>query len=141
MYHLFSEDISGPVGFTAYAEDWRSYQEDDLVLFESVVTNLGAHYNPVTSTFLCPYDGVYLFSVSFNANSNYRMRASIIRNSSYLADALAYTNENPNHASALVITDCSPGSKVWVRSYNDNNYMTADPRTALFSGYLLHRYQ
>ena len=63
-----NDELSGSyVSFTAYATVERSYNALDHVLFKGIVRNYGASYFPKNSTFVCPFDGYYLFSASILA--------------------------------------------------------------------------
>ena len=63
FYHCLPDDSTGPVAFTAWANTSSptSYNDGDIIALNEVLTNAGGHYNAATSSFICPYDGIYLF--------------------------------------------------------------------------------
>ena len=66
---LYCTDITtaaGAVAFSAYTiDDTRYYPYDPLVFFPGILTNIGNHY--ANSTFTCPVNGVYLFTLTYKA--------------------------------------------------------------------------
>ena len=76
---FITDDDLGPVGFSAYANSSEVYDDGELVVFSGVISNIGNHYNPATSKFICPYNGLYLFSLNMNAYYYYNMYAEIVR--------------------------------------------------------------
>lgn len=51
------------VSFTATASEQRVYGAGDHVLFDYIVRNYGDSYFAGNSTFICPQNGYYLFSI------------------------------------------------------------------------------
>ena len=142
---FITDDSQAPVGFGAYATRPEQYGANDVVKFTGVISNIGNHYNPNTSKFTCPCNGLYLFSVNMNAYQNAPMYIEIVRDHEYLVGAMAI-NSNCDHfpyASAFTIVECNIGQAVWVRSvYYSNNYMYGDSsqRSSHFSGALIYAY-
>lgn len=123
-------------GFTAYPSKNRSYLSGETMIFDTVVTNYGNHYNPTFSFFTCPISGYYLFSYTLYAHSS---------NSAYGALNLdgvgeliqAYASYNmPEGSTNMVFTYCEANQEVWVRSRGDHGALLGDPRST-FTGILL----
>ena len=55
------------VSITAFATTTQSYNSGDHVLFDGIIRNYGSSYFPENSTFVCPIDAFYLFSISILA--------------------------------------------------------------------------
>ena len=132
-----------PVGFTAYATELGDihYSNDATVKFEGVLTNLGQHYDTSSSTFTCPYRGVYFFSLEYVSYKWDYNHLRIMKNDNILVKSSAQTVNRAyyNHGSAFVITECEPGDKVSIVSGIENHIHVGEKDTT-FSGYLLHRY-
>merc|ERR1712062_97132 len=56
--------------FTASPTNYyNEYNLGDVVIFDGITTNIGSYYDPVSSVFTCPIDGIYVFSVNARADS------------------------------------------------------------------------
>ena len=139
-YDCLPHDVSGAVGFTASASTGDTlYESGDVIVFGDVISNFGGHYNPEISTFICPWDGVYLFSVNVQGYSSHYMHIDLMRNDVQLADILIDDISGTyNRGSTTMVINCASGDVVWVRA-GYSNYIHAAARRTLFSGYLLHR--
>ena len=75
FYDCLPDDETGPVAFTAYADTGSKTQYGDgsIIVFNKVLTNAGGHYNAVTSSFICPWHGLYLMSVNIQGYNDYYM--------------------------------------------------------------------
>ena len=138
-----TDDDHGPAGFSAYATAIEQYDYEEIVVFSGVISNIGNHYDPNTSKFTCPYNGLYLFSVNMNAYSINDMHAQIVRDDEYLLEAWAYGYNDVyySHASAFTIAECNVGQAVWVRAGNNADYMFgSEQRSSHFSGALIYAY-
>ena len=62
-----NKEDSTHVSVTAFATTVRNYNTGDHILFDGIVRNYGSSYFMENSTFVCPVDGFYLFSVSILA--------------------------------------------------------------------------
>ena len=101
---------------------------------------MGQHYDTSSSTFICPYHGVYFFSLDFDSYKGNWVRLRIMRNNKHLVTSGSNAEKLPyNHGSAFVVTECDQGDIVRVVSYVSNTLYVFDKGT-LFSGYLLFRY-
>ena len=80
-----SEDDTGPIAFSAHASQDRDYNDDDVVIFDEIVTNINGAFQANNSVFLCPVDGLYAFSAHVLSTSGHKMRASVCRKNSYKA--------------------------------------------------------
>ena len=113
-----------------------------VVVFDGIISNIGGHFNPDTSSFQCPYDGSYMFSVNFASYRDTFMYVEIYQNDKphiiALADDLP---EAINFASSFVIIPCQAGDKVWIRSpFGGFMYSTNIDTYSHFSGCMLQRY-
>ena len=68
--YIISDNESAYAVFTARAMGSRTSNQYDIVLFDFPITNIGNNYNKHTSNFVCPFHGIYSFSVSFYARQS-----------------------------------------------------------------------
>ena len=110
---LSVDDGTSPIGFTACGRFPRVYSENQTVLFDRQLTNYGGLYNSQTLSFICPVDGVYIFTVTISVN-NANINVCIMRDDIELTDTWARTdNELFAHATNMVVTECLMGDVVW----------------------------
>ena len=137
-----NEPVVGPVGFTAIFErNFISYETlplNALIPFDTVISNLGGHYNSDIYTFICPYHGVYMFSTSINNYGlNYNVGASICRQNQQLARGYSYYYYQS--VTPVIITECESGDSVFVKVDQSGDF-DASASPPHFTGYLLYRY-
>ena len=141
LWILFAEAKDVPVGFSAYATTARAYDANDIALFDGIISNFGEHYNKDSSSFICPYSGVYLFSIAFVTYPSYDSYLGIMMDDTELVVAFADDGDQFSQASANIIAECVSGQRVWVRTISSSNYVYSNSdRYSHFTGYLLHRY-
>ena len=133
---FFSEDTYEIVAFAANVDGSATYNTNDIIQFSTVLTNYGGYYNPDTSIFTCPYDGIYLFFSSLLGDGT-NTWAHIMRESSFLL--VMGSNAESSSASNLVITECLRGEKIWIRQSHNGDTIGGTAPSA-FSGCLLQRF-
>ena len=148
MENLIANDIyiteptDEAVGFTAQAPSGDSfYNQNDLVIFDSTVSNIGGYYQTSSSQFLCPVDGMYAFSLNVLTGAASIFYGAIMKESAKLDSVWDdTTGENRDTASNLVIAVCSKGERVWIRSLTDSGVLHNNINAyTTFSGFLLNR--
>ena len=141
IYDLFLDGDHEPVAFTAFANETRSYASNSLVIFDGIVSNVGNHYSTDTSIFTCPYNGLFLFSLSFNAYDKDDMEAEIMLENEGLVMVLANSN-GFSQASGIVLTECNVGDIIWVRCVRggDSMYGNQTYRWSHISGTIIQAY-
>ena len=112
---ILVDDGTEAIGFTACANDEQNYDINEIVLFGRELTNYGGYYNTQTSSFICPVDGVYVFSVTTNVNYG-DVIVTIMRNDVDLSAVWGRTDDEPfTHSTNMVVTECLAGDVVWPR--------------------------
>ena len=146
FYDCLPYDANAPVGFTASSNTGANttYQSGQIVIYNDVISNIGGHYNPDTSSFICPYDGVYMFDINVISYYYHSAHIAVYRNVTLLSQTQAYSYGDIHQlyptSSTHVITPCAAGEVVWVRATAATN-LHAVSRFNLFSGYLLYNYE
>ena len=140
IYFRFS-DVLGPVGFSAYSTENTYLDPGEVAHFDALISNIGGHFNPSTSSFVCPYHGVYLFSINFNSEDSNDLQLAIVIDSEVKVQAYADYNDDLTTGSALVIVECGPSQVAWVKCNGNGGNLRGDSsRKTHFAGYLLHAY-
>ena len=142
FYDCLPADETGPVGFTAYANTGgpTPYADGELVVFDVVISNFGGHYNTDTSSFVCPFDGVYMVNVNVIGYDGELVIAAITRNDVELVEVWSddlsglYTQ-----ASNTVMTECQTGDVLWIKSRAFSTMLHALGSRSTFSAFLMHR--
>ena len=105
---------------------------------EEVLTNAGGHYNANTSSFICPWDGVYLVSINMESFDE-SMRIELMQNDVVLA-RISLDVTSGDRGSTTIVIECNRGDVVWVRTVTAG-LIHGDDRRNMFTGHILCRYQ
>ena len=89
----------------------------EMVIWESIITNVGGGYQPTTGEFTCPQDGLYYFAVSVTSHATEGKRAHlhIMHNGNAVVTTLAYANPAFDSSTVSAVMECTNGQKVWVQ--------------------------
>ena len=141
FFDCLPDDETGPVAFTAWSNTGdQSYSPNDIVVFNEVLTNAGGHFNANTSSFICPWDGIYLMSVNIESFTDHIHIDLMMRNDVLLARMyLDATSGDYTRGSTTVVTECNRGDIVWVRCQSDGS-IHGDEYRNMFTGHILYRY-
>ena len=109
-------------------------------IFDSVVTNLGGHYNHNTGIFTSPYGGVYVFYfMMINDKDTPTITAATEKDGKVLStgtsDAVGANNVYDN-GSVLVTVHLRTGDQVYVKRYRQGDRIYGGPYCN-FSGFLI----
>ena len=141
-YDCLPNDETGPVAFTAWANngDETTYNDGDIIIFDEILTNAGGHYNAATSSFICPWDGVYLISANMEGFFGSNIDIDLMRNDVMLARMYVDDISSAyNRGSTTIVTECDRGDIVWVKAGSYGRLHAADRRN-MFTGHILHRF-
>ena len=143
FYDCLPVDEVGPVGFTAWANTGveTAYDNDEIMVFDQVISNFGGHYNPATSSFVCPFVGAYMVSVNVQAPTDSRLAVvNIVHNDYVYAQVFADNLSGlSTQASNTIIIECQRGDVLWVQSASSNTVLYAREGRSSFSAFLIHR--
>ena len=99
---------------------------------------------PNLSIYVCPWNGVYIFSVTLCNYPEIQISAELMRE--YTSYALVWSDGYSNtvylQSSATVVVECARGERVWVRDAVDGDRLYDDTSYDynVFTGYLLQKY-
>ncbi|KAM9501211.1 complement C1q-like protein 2 [Clarias gariepinus] len=122
------------------AQDNGPFEEDQIMVYRTALTNIGNGYDTNTGIFTAPVRGVYYFNiVVFNANS-YATGVHIMKNKVRVA---AVTDNPPGQdsedtASNSVTLLLEKGDQVYNELINQRKIYTDTGRRNSFSGHLLY---
>ena len=139
VFYDCSNIARGPVAFMVRNVGKSSLSSTVVVPWESVITNFGGHYNPLTYTFVCPYNGVYVFSTSIYTYDDH-IAIGVYRNNFNLFRVDANTDRSDlDSSSGSVVAECFAGDVVWAEVYKGGPFHMEDENVQLFSGFLLNK--
>ena len=136
--------IFQPVGFTATMPGDTEVEGPSTtrVKFQTVQTNAGGHFQN-QSTFVCPYDGLYEFSLRVGAFEK-TAHAAIHKNGEeielqYLVSCRAVGSRGRYASStASIVVECQNGEEVYVLPRSSGILIGSTSRS-YFSGHLIAR--
>ncbi|XP_052797724.1 complement C1q-like protein 4 [Mya arenaria] len=113
---------------------------DDIVPFDSIVTNEGGGYNAGLHVFVCPLRGVYAFQSSLMADYHKHIETQLVKEGKvlahmYAAGSTAGHGFDQGYNSA--VTRCEAGEHVWVKLRGASGTTVVADGFSTFSGYLL----
>ena len=143
FYNCLPDDETGPVAFTAYANTGyeTDYSGGAIIVFNEILTNAGGHYNNATSSFICPWHGLYVVSVNVQGYPSDHIQIAPKRNS--VSIGLMIIDDISgfhNRGSTTFVTECDRGDILWVGTGSFGAIYTHPHPMTLFTVHLIHRY-
>ncbi|KAL4226237.1 Complement C1q-like protein 3 [Mactra antiquata] len=134
-------EIEAPIAF--YAHLGRNNLEHagigQIVIYDSVVTNVGNGYSGSSGAFTAQVDGIYVFSSTLVALLHNNVRTSIFKNSDLINYMFAGGVESLlNSSSNTIVLQLNKGDVITVRIADGNSSMQGYESSS-FSGFLLSR--
>ncbi|XP_056015752.1 uncharacterized protein LOC125673559 [Ostrea edulis] len=110
----------GGVAFSAYVSTHETdLSKDHTIKFDSIVTNIGNHYNSHTGTFTAPQHGVYVFTWNLYCNTGGYIFSQVVVNSNAVGTMLT-TAEGATDirtTTGNVVVEVNQGDVVFVRTH------------------------
>ena len=126
-----------PVAFMVRNLETEYLNADDVVPWLEVVTNYGGNYKPENYSFVCPYNGVYVFSVTI-LTLNDQIRVRVMKNDQELF--LVYPHgETHDMGSGSGVVECTSGDVVRVVVEVGGRFYATTSSYHVFSGFLLRK--
>ena len=114
------------------------------IVFDTVRTNVGSHYNSSNGKFTAPVDGTYFFSygtllntTSTNAYGYLRLAFNGSGNNAYIMHSSYNSTRNYEPLSWSGVVDLDAGDEVTVQGYFQNSNTYGGSSYTFFSGHLL----
>ena len=105
------------IAFSAYSTDPQIIEVGDVLQFPNFFINIGNAYSTNTSSFTCPYTGVYWFQAHLMSLGE-DCSAVFVKDELELIGMFAFGSSIDGiHASNTIYVDCDEGSKVFRRIF------------------------
>ena len=133
---------TGGAAFSAYVSTYETeLSKDHIIRFDTIVTNIGSHYNRHSGMFTAPEQGVYVFSWNLYCHSGGYIFSQLVVNSNVVG-AMFTSGEGATDirsTTGVVVVLVNAGDVVYVRthptqSHSGNLYSHPDWRSS-FSGW------
>ena len=132
------DSSSSIIAFTAYSTESINYSAGQHYLYNGMIVNNGNHFQPTSSYFICPDDQLYFFSIDIMSDSDANVHGTIMIEDTLLVMAYAGKTTHETETSALAISRCARGKKVWVREYGGGVVFSNGNRHVSFTGFRLN---
>jgi hypothetical protein len=87
---------------------------NQAIIFDTIVTNIGHHYSANTGVFTAPINATYYFSASILSHTGEALETEIVKNG--VREVLMYSYDNAHEqGSNSVVLQLNTGDEVWVR--------------------------
>lgn len=150
MFHYVHVCITGAqpsltehIAFSAYISIYRTETgKDQTIKFDTIVTNIGNHYNNYSGTFFAPQHGVYVFTWTLHCFGGGYLYTHLVVNSRVVGatDTDALGTDGVKSTTGIVVVEVNQGDIVFVRTHPTNGhhdlYSNPDSRSS-FSGWKL----
>lgn len=124
--------------------DMHTPAHDQILIFQSVVTNVGNHYNKYNGAFTVPDYGVYVFTWTIVMPGNGYIYTQILVNSNAVGSmsTSAFGVDNQRATTGIVVVSVNPGDVVFIKtnphgSFNQNIISNPALYRTSFSGWKL----
>ena len=125
--------------FSARPSEDREHVTGELMQFDVAISNLGGYYQADNSVFICPFDGVYVFSLNALSQPGYLLDNRLyIDNQNYVNAWADNVDGAFNQASNMYVGFCAAGSQAWAKVNSASR--SRGSRSTVFSWFLLQRY-
>ena len=115
-------------------------KDDQILIFDEVITNQGNHYDHRSGLFRCDEAGLYVFQLSILTSPGSYVTVQIARNNQGEAWAFAMDPTNSSSGGTMVVLYLQPGDAVYAKvngHQHDNTYQTITKIYTSFSGFLI----
>ena len=149
MFVPYFPGHSQVVGFTAARADqgieqgWETISGGSIIKFSKMMSNIGGAYDPTTSQFTCPVQGMYVFQVSVMGGQGHTRAAAAISVDGTL-HLTAYSHAASGtwgHATQALLVQCNMGHKVHVQARSSMDIYDDSADYTSFSGWLIQATQ
>lgn len=131
-----AEKIQKVAFFVGLYENIGPITDHADIVFDRVVTNVGAGYNSKTGRFTSPVNGTYQFNIIISAQGRQKAAVMILKNGGMVATVWAESIPYWSTASNIVILSLEKGDQVWLMLLNRASYLHGYMYST-FSGFLI----
>nr|XP_019918432.2 uncharacterized protein LOC105317520 isoform X1 [Crassostrea gigas] len=135
----------GGAAFSAYVSvSQTDISKDFTIHFDTILTNIGNHYNKHSGTFMAPQHGVYVFTWNLYCHAEGYIYSQLVVNSNVVGTMFtsAQGASNIRSPTGIVVVEVNQGDVVFVRTHPTNGhvgnlYSYTDYRSS-FNGWKLY---
>lgn len=116
-FHIIILVTYKPAFLANLSHSLSNLKSNQIVKFDSVVTNIGKHYNPATGKFTAPQDGIYTFSWTCLTPAGSRFETRLLVNDRYISANRANAQNINQYVQGTknVVVQMKKGDKAAVR--------------------------
>ncbi|AWP06454.1 C1q-like 23 kDa protein [Scophthalmus maximus] len=120
--------------------DHGPFNTNKILIYNTVLANVGAAYNKFTGIFTAPLTGVYYITYFYHAGGGNPANLSLIKNYEMVALTSDHgsSHDGADNGGNAVLINLRQGDQVFVRM-QANSHVYASGRMTSFSGFLLSR--
>ncbi|XP_062573423.1 multimerin-2-like [Saccostrea cucullata] len=143
--HTTKPPFADGVAFSAFVSALETdISKDHTIKFDSIVTNIGNHYNPHSGIFTAPQHGAYVFTWNIYCNHDNYIYSQVVVNSN--AVAAIYTSgkgaTNVRTTTGVVVVEVNQGDVVFVRTHptqaHSGNLYSGSSWRSSFNGWKIY---
>ena len=120
--------LTSPIAFTAELSYNQYLFPGGRLMFDNVLANFGGYYHPLHGYFLCPDDGLYVFSLSVytpDADTPWSVSRLMVEGDVFMHGPISYittTSYDSGSASATVVLQCTQGLTVYAEAQDSHDF-------------------
>ena len=117
---------TGGAAFSAYVSVHETdISKDHTIKFDTIVTNIGSHYNRHSGMFIAPEQGVYVFSWKLYCTAGGYFYSQLVVNSNVVG-AMYTSDQGANNirtTTGVVVVQVNAGDVAYVRTHPTNTHL------------------
>ena len=126
------------MAFTASPTSRGTYQPEQPVIFDNVISNFGSAFDPQSSVFTCPVTGVYMFSVHLMGLAGSHAQVALFVDAGVVFQVISDNIRGAyNPASNVAFASCYQGQSVWIKTFLRSNQQIYEYSYTSFSAMLM----
>ena len=127
------KERNAPTAFTAGVTDSSSYWSSGILVFPTVLYNIGRGYDSSTGIFTSPEDGTYVFYVTIRSYNSYSIDVDIVKNG--ISKVRVDTHGTYQTGTNMAVLSLDRGDKVWVKFHSGQGYYSTSTPVTSFTGF------
>ncbi|XP_022304113.1 uncharacterized protein LOC111111419 [Crassostrea virginica] len=127
------KERNAPTAFTAGVTDSSSYWSSGILVFPTILYNIGRGYDSSTGIFTSPEDGTYVFYVTIRSYNSYSIDVDIVKNG--ISKVRVDTHGTYQTGTNMAVLSLDRGDKVWVKFHSGQGYYSTSTPVTSFTGF------
>lgn len=122
---FFKGQTTPAIGFSAKVSQDTYLGDNQAILYDRVLTNIGNGYDKWSGHFTAPLKGLYVFSCTVMAVSEHHIAVMLVKN----AHVIAYSHSSYaawESGAVSVVLAMKKGDKVWIRRKHGSRLITGN---------------